>query len=160
MGDVLDAGVVHRTAVRLLVLDEAGSILLIHYLMPDTGEDVWCTPGGALDAGETHEQAAVRELREEVGWRGEVGLGAPVWSREHVFRIGDGRVFRQHEQYHVLWLPHFDARATSPSEFEARAITGMRWWNLAELMTTDETLQPQQLPALLQRVLEARGGRS
>ena len=153
---MLQAGVVHRTAIRLLVIDEAGSLLLLHYLTPDTGEDFWCTPGGALDDGETVEQAASRELCEETGWRGAIALGEPVWSREHVFRIGDGRLFRQHETYHALRVPHFEPRAENPSEFEARAVTGMRWWTLAELTAAHETMQPPQLPRLMAEVLSRR----
>ena len=32
-------------------------------------EIVWCLPKGHLEKGETPEQAAVREVREETGWR-------------------------------------------------------------------------------------------
>jgi ADP-ribose pyrophosphatase YjhB (NUDIX family) len=35
-------------------------------------EEVWTLPKGRLDAGETSEDAAVREVREETGWRCEV----------------------------------------------------------------------------------------
>lgn len=33
------------------------------------GEIVWCLPKGHLEKGETAEQAAVREVAEETGWR-------------------------------------------------------------------------------------------
>jgi 8-oxo-dGTP pyrophosphatase MutT (NUDIX family) len=36
--------------------------------------DDWTLPKGKLDPGETHEQAAVREVHEETGWRAEVGV--------------------------------------------------------------------------------------
>lgn len=154
---MLEATVVHRTAVRLVVVDEAGAVLLLHYRTPDTAEDFWCTPGGAVATGETHAQAARRELREETGWDGDIELGEPVWAREHVFRIGDGRLFHQHEVYHGLRLPHFEPHAVDLSEFEAQAITGMRWWSLDDLVTTGETLQPPELPTLMTRLLPPRG---
>lgn len=53
--------VVHRDAVRLLVVDGDGRALLQHCITPDTREEFWCTPGGAIDASETADAAAERE---------------------------------------------------------------------------------------------------
>ena len=47
----------------VLIENDKGQVLL--QKRSDTGE--WCVPGGALDARETYEQAAKRELLEEVG---------------------------------------------------------------------------------------------
>ncbi len=47
----------------VLIENEKGQVLL--QKRSDTGE--WCVPGGALEPMETYEQAAARELREEVG---------------------------------------------------------------------------------------------
>lgn len=51
------------TGVALLVLNEAGELLLQR--RTDTGD--WGTLGGALELGESFEEAAVRELYEEAG---------------------------------------------------------------------------------------------
>lgn len=52
--------------VGVLVRDGGGRILLGHRVKP--GEPaVWSFPGGSVEAGESFEAAAVRELREETG---------------------------------------------------------------------------------------------
>lgn len=42
-------------------------LLLIQRATDDEGANKWGLPGGHVDAGETHEQAAIRELQEETG---------------------------------------------------------------------------------------------
>lgn len=56
-------------AAGVVVLDEERGILMIwrHRFLPDTWG--WEIPGGRIDPGETQEQAAVREVYEETGWR-------------------------------------------------------------------------------------------
>lgn len=55
-------------AAGCVMLDADRGILMIwrHRFMPDTWG--WEVPGGAIDSGETPEQAAVREAYEETGW--------------------------------------------------------------------------------------------
>jgi ADP-ribose pyrophosphatase YjhB (NUDIX family) len=61
----------------VLVRDEAGRILLVRqtYQRPA----IWLPPGGWVDRGETPQQAACREAREEVGLN--VVVGRPLSAR-------------------------------------------------------------------------------
>ena len=63
-----------RRTARVMVFDPAGRVLLIRcVVMRGDGEFVfWLTPGGEIEGGETPLEAAVRELREELGLTGEV----------------------------------------------------------------------------------------
>ena len=49
--------------VRVVARDQAGRIMLVRH----TYLDGWWLPGGGVDRGETVQDAAVRELREETG---------------------------------------------------------------------------------------------
>ncbi len=53
-----------RATCGVVVQDEAGRVLL----MCRSGEGTWGLPGGGVEPGETWEQAALRECREETGW--------------------------------------------------------------------------------------------
>jgi 8-oxo-dGTP pyrophosphatase MutT (NUDIX family) len=53
----------HRAAI--FILDNKDNVLLFHRIKP--GEEYYAVPGGGVDPGETPEQAAVRELKEETG---------------------------------------------------------------------------------------------
>ena len=46
-----------------IIFDEQGRVLLVHR----TDYDLWNLPGGALEAGETPWEGAIREIKEEIG---------------------------------------------------------------------------------------------
>lgn len=67
-----------RKALRLeAVVCGDGKVLMARHVSSDG--DIWCIPGGAQERGETPEEGALRELREEAGVEGRIvrqlGLG-------------------------------------------------------------------------------------
>ena len=51
-----------------IIFDEQGRVLLVHR----TDYDLWNLPGGALEAGETPWEEAIREIKEETGFNAEI----------------------------------------------------------------------------------------
>ena len=82
--------------------------------------DDWTLPKGKLDPGETHEQAAVREVSEETGFSVELGAGLGETFYEHddrpklvrywSMRAVDGRFQPNREVDDIRWLPLNAAR--------------------------------------------------
>ena len=140
-----------RQAARAVVLDPSDRILLVRFQFP--ARTVWATPGGGVDAGETHEQAIVRELAEEAGLE-EVELGPWIWTRTHVFPFESGRWDGQQERYVLVRTPAFEpAPRFTPDQLAAEFVTAVRWWTQAELAAAEELFAPRRLPALVAALL-------
>ena len=60
--------VVHPGSVAILPLTDKGDVVLIRNERFAVGRELWELPAGTLEAGETHEACAARELREETGY--------------------------------------------------------------------------------------------
>ena len=58
-------------ATCLVVTDEAGRILLVQRSV-EPKKGLWCLPGGFMELGETPEEGALRELKEETGLSGRI----------------------------------------------------------------------------------------
>ncbi len=54
-------------AIRAIVLDRQGRVLLIKRSNSEYGEGQWCLPGGKLDYNDTPENTVEKELQEETG---------------------------------------------------------------------------------------------
>lgn len=57
----------YRAGVGIMLVNAAGRVLVARRI--DKSAEAWQMPQGGIDAGETPEQAALRELEEEVGTR-------------------------------------------------------------------------------------------
>jgi 8-oxo-dGTP pyrophosphatase MutT (NUDIX family) len=144
-----------RPTSRLLVLDEHDRLLLMMTKAPDTsGAARWITPGGGVDPGESHEEAAVRELHEETGQVvAEVGPVVRVDDFEVPWDAADHT--HGHAEFFVVRLPHFEVVDDDWTDDERVDILESRWFSLDELESTTDPVEPVDLAATVAEVLRA-----
>jgi len=110
--------------------DEHGRVLMVkRRFEPNKGR--WSLPGGLVEAGETLEQAAKREVREELGL--EVAIEGLMQVADEVIRDDAGRV-----KYHFVLIDYLmkplGDKITINEESEAFA-----WFEPAEVAGLDVT---------------------
>lgn len=143
----------HRLTSRVLLFDREDRVLLMLTKAPDTsGFARWITPGGGVEPGENHEQAAVRELFEETGLAVDT-VGAPVWSHDFDVTWDAADHATGHAEFFALRVDHFETDNANWTDDERVDVLETRWWTLAELIGTREPYEPEQLISLIRREL-------
>ena len=138
-----------RDVARVILLDLDDHVLLLHGFDPAdsaTGQ-WWFTPGGGVEAGETLETAALRELWEETGLS--IPSVVPLPGERNAEFDFDGRMWRQRERYFAARVPRFALDGSGWTDMERRSLLGARWWSIEELGVTAEQLFPDNLLELV-----------
>lgn len=104
-----------RSAGGVVVRD--GEILLI----ATAGGKRWQLPKGRIEAGETREETAIREVREETGVLGVVV--APLPGTDYWFAEGPAKRIRKHVDFFLL--DYLEGEAT---DFDPREVAGAGWF--------------------------------
>jgi 8-oxo-dGTP diphosphatase len=112
-----------QPVVSMAIIAHEGAVLMIRRRMAE-GELLWAFPGGAVEEGETPEEAAVREVAEEVGLtvEAEKVLGErvhPKTGRAMTYTActvlgGEPAVLDEDEIAEVAWVKHGDIPAHVP----------------------------------------------
>jgi 8-oxo-dGTP pyrophosphatase MutT (NUDIX family) len=145
--------VVNRATSRVLLFDRDNRVLLFLTTAPDTsGVARWLTPGGGVDPGETHHQAAVRELEEETGLV-VADLGEPVWAHDFVVQWDAADHDTGHAEFYTATVDAFEPSDAQWTDEERVDVLGHKWWSLSELIATSEPYEPAELVNLVRRQL-------
>jgi 8-oxo-dGTP pyrophosphatase MutT (NUDIX family) len=136
----------------VLLIDPAGCILM--FLQHGKDRAVaprWITPGGGVDPGEDHDQAAERELLEETGVVAH-GLG-PAFLEEdfdpdqrwHPYQRG-------HWAWYALRVDRFEPDRAGWTDEEVADVVEWRWFSADELRDEHVNryeVEPADLPDIL-----------
>ncbi|MVW86209.1 NUDIX domain-containing protein [Pseudomonas sp. PB101] len=141
-----------RDSARLLVINPSKQVLLFHFQHKNdalAGQSHWATPGGGVEPGESFEVAAVRELFEETGLLVD-SVGSSIAERSFPMMLPSGETVLSVERYFVV---HTDSEHLSREGWtahEVRVMADHKWWSVAELRATSETVWPERLIEMLE----------
>lgn len=139
----------YRASARAVVIRDDGRVLLL--LSEFDGRQMWFAPGGGLEPGETPEQAALRELREEVGIDG-AEIGPLVWHRRARWYHAEADTWYDGEEWFYLVRLATTDDALRPL-IEQDGIVRLheaRWWSLDDLNASADLVSPRALRDLLE----------
>lgn len=141
-----------RHTARVLLVDELGRVLLFQgHDLANPSDIYWCPVGGSIGPGESPEDAARREVREETGLI-DFDLGPHVWNRQDKYSF-NGENYLVSETWFLSRVSAFEIDTTSLFGLERAAFLGYRWWTQSELDATTEIMTPRQLASLLKDLI-------
>ena len=143
-----------RTAARVVLLNAAGEVFLLHARdLHDDSRRWWLTCGGGAEMGETPQQTAARELAEETGLVCEPAeLLGPLATRRAVMEFTERTLHQDEVFFGLVSEDEFDLADAVWTEVEKRSIVGGRWWSQDELRRTTATVYPPRLTELMDLV--------
>lgn len=145
-----------RLAVRAVVLDERGAVLLFraNQAITKTRRPLWMMPGGGVEPGEAWEEAIRRELYEETG-RHFDRVGPWVWTRRISFTYG-GRQLQQEERYYLVRTARFDPAPAALDAGEEAFLEEQRWWTVEEIRSSQDWFAPRRMAELVAELAAGR----
>ena len=123
-----------RKSSRAIVLNEENQIFLFKYVFDYLAEDkeIWITPGGSLEEGESFEGALKRELFEELGVK--ITKVCPeVYYRNPLYTMKTGEKVQSVEKFFLVTLDNESFSFDHWTESEKKRMLAGKWWSLEEI---------------------------
>ncbi|TDC05051.1 NUDIX domain-containing protein [Nonomuraea longispora] len=148
-----------RFTARALPIDDHDRVLLLYGFDPvRPDQPFWFTIGGAAEGGETLQEAAARELFEEVGMRADPQeFTGPYASSVIEFEWSDYAITQDQTFFAIRVGPGAAVSFEHMEQIEKDTTTAYRWWSVAELESTREVFFPENLAEILRKIT-ADGG--
>lgn len=140
--------VLHPGAVAVLPVLDGDHVCLVRNFRPAVGEELWEVPAGTLDPGEPPDEAAVRELAEETGYR------AARWRKLREFYPSPGVLSERMYLYVAEGLTPGPQHLEADEHIEPRVVT----WHDALAWALDGTIRDAKTLVALLTWEQLRGG--
>jgi 8-oxo-dGTP pyrophosphatase MutT (NUDIX family) len=143
-----------RHAVRVLLIDARRRTLWFRHAGTDVFDptnparrDYWAMPGGGLEPGEDHEEAAHRELAEELGLVG-VSLSRCFADRRVVLNFC-GTLMEIRERFFWANWSGGDPECVTPMD---PSCIEHRWWDTESLEADSGQIVPRGIAPIVRRI--------
>ena len=135
-----------RRSSRIIVLDPHDRVLMFRFDIPGR-EPFWCTAGGECDPGESFEDAAKRELREETGI--DADPGEQIAQTTPQFVTPEGEPVQADERYFLVRVGSATISTEGHTQLERELMTQHRCFTLSELDRWPEAVFPENLAQII-----------
>ncbi|NNE08727.1 MAG: NUDIX domain-containing protein [Gemmatimonadetes bacterium] len=134
-----------NVSVRAVFLTEYGKVLLMK--VAGEQESLWIMPGGRIRAGEDAQTALAREIGEETGLP-DFRVESEVWIRHGSF-VRKGERHEEVERFFLIPTERFEPSIEGMEDAEKKRFRRYEWWNIGDIVDSDETFVPRRLGRLL-----------
>jgi 8-oxo-dGTP pyrophosphatase MutT (NUDIX family) len=149
-----------RQSVKIILLNDADELLLMCMDDPETksigGEyngHFWTLIGGQIEAGETIEEAAIREIFEETGIKREdIDFGPVVWFGEFDLQLHNILTHIK-QRFIVARTKRSTFSLGNLTREEAKVVTKLAWFSFDNIEKSTEPIYPILLPIYLENII-------
>jgi 8-oxo-dGTP pyrophosphatase MutT (NUDIX family)/GNAT superfamily N-acetyltransferase len=147
MREVPVAPTAYRPAARMLCVDAADNVLLMHWWDPVDGYVLWEPPGGGIEPGEDPGQTVLREWHEETGLPLPDLVVGPTQVARDVF-WGGGRVVSDEWFFLGRLDEQVEPAPAALTDQEQQELLGCAWVPIGELDSLADPVVPDLVPIL------------
>ena len=106
-----------------------------------------------MEYGETFQQAALRELKEETGFSVDC-IGEEIGKSLFELELVDGEVVWAEERFFAARTGREMISKQNWTELELQVMADHRWWSIEDIQKTSEIIFPEAILDLLTKAIE------